>query len=697
MAADTPVVDTRRLVDWLETAGYRVAFRDDGWVECLVWQGTERWVGRGTDRGDALRDAARAMFPSAAARRLLEEAVRGTAGVGTVTGTRSVATVLPAAVPFQDDIAPASQDAPAPRDGDSALRPIPVAPTSAGHLERHGDSQEGPLGHAADASVAPDADDPARDAGAEAGADTRPDDGRAEPAAAAPVAEPTTQSTAEPPPAWDPEAAHVVRLELPPPLGADEAVGEVDLLAELIRSEQPELSLMTPERQRLVILAWICHARSFEAASGGHPWVTNRVAAIARQLTQLCKIWWPGSVSALQLEATPGAVGRELHLTVEERPRSWRAAAEAAEKRLQAVEMRDEADGKDEYGWADRGRLDPAPIDAAGSLQDVRNRLERLTGPLSQAPPKSVPDPVRAPGEEDLRRLLQWARRLRWLRGWSTDFSAWGETMGRLRWVAAQLERRDEELDELLSPEYAPKRSWATTLGKDPEAKRKRKLKKAVLQGRPWPKDQPAKEQLIRWLEEAFQVLEAERIAKLLAPFREAILALGVDDLTDADRRHRRRLRSVQRYLGAPPEADDPDDDDDDAPEMVAEADGEAREDPAEAILDAVRPQTHGLKAMFVSNRADPALETALRDAFEFASLDWCEGSPRRIHAVAERISAGSYDLVLGATGFQSHSMDTHLIRACRRANVRYVRVHRGRQLACTLALARELGVEAAA
>lgn len=49
--------------------------------------------------------------------------------------------------------------------------------------------------------------------------------------------------------------------------------------------------------------------------------------------------------------------------------------------------------------------------------------------------------------------------------------------------------------------------------------------------------------------------------------------------------------------------------------------------------------------------------------------------------------------VVLGATGFQSHSMDGHMVQACRRPGIPYVRVHRDRRLACILAISRELGL----
>ena len=46
-----------------------------------------------------------------------------------------------------------------------------------------------------------------------------------------------------------------------------ESAREVDLLSLSIDSKAPELALMTPERQRLAILAWICRARALAPSS----------------------------------------------------------------------------------------------------------------------------------------------------------------------------------------------------------------------------------------------------------------------------------------------------------------------------------------------------------------------------------------------------------------------------------------------
>src|SRR4051812_3977999 len=53
-------------------AGYGVLVRADGWWECFVHRGTERWIGRGLTEDDALRDVVDKLLPSHLGRLLLE-------------------------------------------------------------------------------------------------------------------------------------------------------------------------------------------------------------------------------------------------------------------------------------------------------------------------------------------------------------------------------------------------------------------------------------------------------------------------------------------------------------------------------------------------------------------------------------------------------------------------------------------------
>lgn len=57
----------------LRELGYGLRFRTAGWCEVLVWRESERWLGAGPGRREALEDALARIFPSAAAREALRE------------------------------------------------------------------------------------------------------------------------------------------------------------------------------------------------------------------------------------------------------------------------------------------------------------------------------------------------------------------------------------------------------------------------------------------------------------------------------------------------------------------------------------------------------------------------------------------------------------------------------------------------
>ena len=106
-------------------------------------------------------------------------------------------------------------------------------------------------------------------------------------------------------------------------------------------------------------------------------------------------------------------------------------------------------------------------------------------------------------------------------------------------------------------------------------------------------------------------------------------------------------------------------------------------------LIDRIRPVTKGKRSVFVSNRRDPELQAELQEAFGFETLDFRIAESRRMQQLGELIADDEYDIVLGATGFQSHTLDTVLAKACRNAGVQYVRVNDGRPLSCLRAVAR--------
>jgi hypothetical protein len=628
---------------WLDLLGYTVAFREQGWTECLVLRPGEQWLGRGMGDADALADAVGRMLPSHAARAGVPDAVLRALRLGDAAPVEIVealphlwtADVQPADVlptpPVIDPPAPAF-DAPAPPAPSVDVRPSP---------------QPEPAG------------DPVRQP---------------------PVVDPPTPAAVKRPPE---------RL-----LGVEESLEALEPLRDRIAAERAELGLAAPHRQRLVILSWICRARAVEIASGEAPLVTDRVAGIAKELSLLTRLWWPGSVTGLQLYATPGEVNRELGLPPGQPPlQTWTDAADAAEQALARIVDRELAAGRDEYGWADGTALLPVPGNPAAELRELRARLEKAVGPIDEPPPKTLPINLQRPGPKDVATFVQLGRLARWLRGGVVDFDTWSRIAGRLRWLAGRMQKAGDPLAQCLDPATRPPTTWAATLGRDPEAQ-KRKRERLELYRRLATLDANDSQAVRICLADGLRLLAPEALARAMRPFRDVLLAIDPDELVDNNRAERRRLRKLHAVLefgsGSPVVDADTDDaaDVDLAAPTVEES---ATIDPIVELFQRVRLHTAGRRAAFISNRNDPELASMLHEALGFAEIDWCEGTPRRVQDITIRIGQGAFDYVLAATGFQSHSVDGKLYDACKRAKVPYVRVNKGRPVACAAAILRRM------
>ncbi|MGM0575895.1 MAG: hypothetical protein ACQEXJ_09225 [Myxococcota bacterium] len=636
----------------LERFGYRIAIRRDGWTECLVSRDAERWVGHGVDLDEALQDAVRAMFPSALGRELLaravEDTVRTTGRVREEPAPRSRPEARSPSVPT-----------PAPRPEPPPV-PTEEPPAARAQTEAEGTS-----------------------ATERAGEPTDEEEAREEVPEEAPAAIPPG-----------------------PPVG--EALEELSLLRRRVDDARGELAMMAPELQRLHILAWICRARAIQERHPHDMAVERAAGDIARTLGALGKIWWPGSVKALQLRATPLDAGAELGLEGGGRLHDWLEAAEKAEAVL--ADKLDETDTGtvDEYGWSDRGALNPAPNRPDDLLREVRGGLARQHGPLSRAPRKEARDRLRRALPADVKQLADWARKLRWLRGHTDDFETWGAAMGRLRWAAYHLPRdQGAEVRDLLDPAWCPPQPWSATLGQNPRKKRNRKRRGELLQSLPVGNgSQPEPEDLAEWLGEAFDLgteLPNPRISGLVYPVRDAVLQLDSGLLPEDSRRTRKRLadlkkrlqvmgaseadairRDARRELEREPDTPEPE------PEPQPEPDNVP--DPMERMTREVRRHTRGKKALFVSNREDPALKERIEEMLGL-DLTWTVIDPRRVQSKCDSIEQGSFDFVLSATGFQGHNVDAVLYKAAKNADTHYVRVNRGRPHMCVRSLARELGL----
>ncbi len=379
---------------------------------------------------------------------------------------------------------------------------------------------------------------------------------------------PTSESRRNGPPQLVPNSA-------PPPPDLSRSLDEIAVIEQRIRDTRDELGLCSPERQRLAIYAFICEARAHTELFPDETKIRDAVAVVSRLLTEIGKSFWPGSVTALQLHMQPRDLPRHLLGGV---ATTWLRASELAERALLGLEFGDERRGFDTYGWADPAEARPAPAEAEAQIDRLIGSIERKTGPLERAEPKTAMRP-------DADEFLYWVRRLRWLRGSASDPERWARAAGRLRWWAG---RRDPGLAAAareLDPAYVPDGTWLAALAEDIE---------------------------------------------------------------------------VRPGLELPA-----------------------------ALIDQVRGAYTGKRLVLVATRRDPDLQARLTGAIEGAELIWRVAEPKRLRDIGEAIESRHYDVVLSALGFSSLGADHLLARACRSAGIGYLRVNRGRPIACLRALAR--------
>ncbi|MDQ3033355.1 MAG: hypothetical protein M3Y87_13125, partial [Myxococcota bacterium] len=91
-------------------------------------------------------------------------------------------------------------------------------------------------------------------------------------------------------------------------------LADLQMVAARVEAGIPEAALMAPPLQKLHVLAWISRGRTLEHEASRNRAASDATGTIARRLTTLCKTWWPGSVRALQLDATPDRATREQGL-----------------------------------------------------------------------------------------------------------------------------------------------------------------------------------------------------------------------------------------------------------------------------------------------------------------------------------------------------------------------------------------------
>ncbi len=613
----------------LREQGYRGLRRHLAWSECLVWRGEESWLGRGPDDAAALTHLLAQMFPSAAARALL--------------AAHDPEQLAVAAEPAPAAIVTAVVATPAPT---AATVPTPAAPTPVSAIE--------------------------------------------------PAAEPERKGF-EPPKVGE-------RLILPTPAYPAAAVAEaretLDEILKEIADARPDFALMAPRLQKLHMLGWICRARGLDEQYAGEHKGTILVRRVAHELTNISKIMWPGSVQALQMSARPDCVVAELGLKSSHLPRTWNDASEFVQQHRDRALVSDVP--LDDYGWADDLRR-PPPGDPRTILRDAQLTVESLGGPAQEPPPRHLSTPPEDLGQDSIDQLVKHVQQLRAIRLHSLQPELWGCVIGRLRWLSGRLGDRAPNLRKWLDPEFRPPAD--NTKATAAQSEKLRQRQQTTRDERAALPDPAEPAQLGAWLLTAFDVFNTAEVATLVGDnLRPAVLELEDDALPDADRRLRRRLRDLKAHLRnasdlGSADADDHEHEHDDDTVRVSHAalaavgsPGAGDEVPDDSLTALVRARVRGKSALFVSNRDDPDLKAKLEEKLGL-EISWCDGNPRKVQAQCESISRRSYDLVLIATGFQAHMIDGILARAARAGGVPYVRVFKGRPLACVRALARTLGL----
>lgn len=647
----TPRLSETEIRTLLASLGYAWSLRDNGWSECLVERGQERWVGQGTTRESAWRDVLDKMCPSALAQHLLAR----------------VRDVIPGAAPLAREVTRV----------EPAAIVVPAEPFT--------------VSEALAARVAVDTSPPERPVNgvATATAPTAPT-----PIAAAAPSEPA------------PSESRLKRFPGPPtPVNlrrTDEDVSELELLDERLRSLLPEMAGFSRDLQRLAFIAFIARARHISQRNPDAR-VEAIVRRIAGRLGELAEQFWPGSVRALQLRATPLQAGADMDLPDGGRLHDWAEAAEAAERLVEEKRTSLDKRGLDESGWADLERCFPPPNDPDTRLDELRNAMEKAFGRLDQRSPSEADRELQHATDKILPELLKWARELRWLRPHVEDRVRWGQAIGRLRWASTRLPREHRaSLEVLLNEEHRPTRPWAHELGQDPIAKQRKKLRKALLQKKP-EGERATPEAVSQWLVEAFDLgdsFSTSEIAERIPGWFEIVLALPTDEATGKDRKYRRRLKILQDEIDRRQRGETtprPANEDEVEVEVSAQSLEQDEGDLAfRRLLARVRERIEGKSALFVSNRADPLLKERLERELG-VQIEWAEIDPRRIQSRIESVRRMSYDLVLSATGFQGHSIDATLGRETKACGLPYVRVNRGRLTTCVRAIARQFGLLEAA
>ena len=627
---NTGIMDTADIEQFLRSLGYEILFRADGWTECLVVGHGERWLGRGTDNMSAIQDIERQMFPSfaASAARTRVTITLPSFSCDPVSEANTESVVMKE--PPEEVGDPETQiETPAPEEMETGERVSTEETVS---------TEEGPpAAQMSDTYVSPQPDEP----------DV-------------------------------------------PDLTKDEALEIVTALDDEITDGIDDMAVMTTMHQRLHIAAWIFRGRAVQEKFPRDSQIEEAVHQIAVRLTGICKVYWPGSVRALQVYTTPTQALEGLVRT-SKTPLKWAESAEILEVYLEDLEGRS---NRDDFGWRDGAQCRPDAPDPDAVLSEAVHKITLVVGAIGEP----LDDKQRKiPGDHvlsELETLVMAAHLLRWVRRSCSDHQLWGKAMGALRWASRQPRDRGSmrALQDVLSDDYLPANSWAELLGRDSRVNEKNRLRKQVMGTLPRPGG--LEEDLMAWLHKAFQAFTNPQIAKMANDVREEIMELTNTDFADADRNTRSRLRKLQAILRAQQDVTSvklPDVSEiEDAP---VESKTSQRPDPAQELLACVQEITAGKRVLFVTNRDDERLRQDLERELKCEVTLKDGGNPRTMGSAIKSVDRDKYDFVLMATGFNNHSADASLCRAAKMEGIPYVRVQKGRLAATVRALGRAFNV----
>jgi len=477
-------------------------------------------------------------------------------------------------------------------------------------------------------------------------------------------------------------------------------VGELQDLQQLITDSQYELALYSSKRQRYQMQAWVCEARSYEELHYGDDRVHTAATLAVRKLSSLAKVFWPGNINSMRVDASPGQVMPD-HGLKGPAPGSWFEAMQIVKAAMDAAAQEDDAKGLDEYGWADARKLVPGPNRPEGLFQEVRSRIEKLTGPVDGKPiPKGVDAELKRPAPALVEELLMLARKLRWLRlAVPENDLIWGQLVGRLRAVAALWgKERGAPLRAILADETAPRKSWSAEIGIDPTKKQKQRKRVSLLNRFKTVQDVGTAE-MPGLLVDAFELFNNIELSALLRPAVGTIKALGSEALEE--RAARRRLALLKKRMDEEPA---------DAKELQqalaameaeaagrggdAEPDGLSEADPVERLAEQIRVATSGKRALLITNRNDEPLAESLRARLAFSEVGVAICDPRRVTSATQAIGNGSIDFALAVSGFLPHTADGAISDACKKSGTRLVRIGKGRPIGAIRAIGRVLRVD---